>query len=188
MSHSSLFYMLLLLFPMTIYAQKRPEFGARFNYHTVFIHSNGSDTYMSRYYRPGFQTGLFLKTRVVKGVDIRAEVNYSLMGHFIEGEKFDYHYLGASIIPGIHIMNVCSIGIGGFANFLYQGGLGSVGSVNKRHSDAGPLVSAFLRYGNIEIQARYQYSLTQFIYQKSGPGYNFSAFSVGLAYYFITNK
>jgi hypothetical protein len=200
--------MLLLLFPMTVCAQMQPEFGARFNYHTVFIHSNGSDTYMSRYYRPGFQTGLFLKTRVVKGADIRAEVSYSLMGHFIQNIiadhnqflKIDYHYLGASIMSDIHVVNAFSVGIGGFTNFLFQGGMrdevidgrplfyGGMEAGSKRYFDTGPLVSVFLRYNSVEIQARYQYSLTPFIAQESGPDYNFSAFSVGLAYYFITKN
>ncbi len=175
---------LCLLLPATLSAQSQNELGARLNYHTVFLHDPDSSGALSSLSRSGFQMGLFLKAWPQNRVALRAEVNYSLMGYTIEGDKISYHYLGVAAMPDIRLADMFSVGLGGFANFLFIDPGDFPPQLDRNKLDAGPLASAFLRYDKIEIQARYQMSLTAFSPKNLKPNLYFRAVSVGLAYYF----
>lgn len=202
MKHQAILPLLFVLcfFAHASTAFAQTEFGVRLHYQTVFAKykSDASEGLINELARPGFQAGVFAKKHFSPKFALRAELNYSLAGYFKKPketapalflslhEYYHYQYVGFSAIPEIQFSKTFSAGAGMFANVLVNNP-GDFSENSKRpRFDGGVLAAAFLRYRQIEIQARYQFSLTSFIPKtdSDGGGNYFHTIGAGLAYFF----
>ncbi len=194
MSYTRMFLAFLPAVLCSALAGAQPNYGARaflaFNY--LEGKPDLSELFVSSSSRFGYELGAFAQFGESSRWRFTGEAQYKLLGYqtevnaqFTQITRFNYHYLGFTALASWSSAGPVSIGLGPSINFLVNdpGDLAPADAAARKKIDLPLVAQVGLRYDQLEIQVRYNYSLVPFYSDNTGKVW-FRTAGLGLAYYF----